>query len=230
MANKHFPGTGDCLIHTDRDSPQCTNFSPCAHHDVAGKLAFEPQNPHHIMPVATIIAYQSEEKYKDVVTKISAAYRGTKYCTNQANNIIWLPKKDTYSNHKKTSVWPTVWELNLPCHNWDHYPRYNEEVKVKLRADIWDSFVPQEPPEPCPGPKKIQIALKDVEDYFREELKKRGKRMYKGTLGAIQGAEVGKPKWWFDFSMAKMVRDEPIFSFGKKSRIPVALLRLSLNP
>ena len=226
---KHFYGTGECKIHTARSTPSCVQFPGCNYQTVGGKIAHDPQASHHVIPVSALVAYRTEKKYKGTVREINTVYHDTKYCSNQANNVIWLPKKATYAKHKKTAagVWPAAWSMNRPCHDWGH-PDYTEEVKEQLRKRIWDKFT--DPTEPCPDPTTIEIAFKDVEDSFRKKLdesnpKSRGLRRFNGTLGAV--TNVGQPEWWFVFSMAQdsKVSATPAFSFGRSAKIPVALLR-----
>ena len=173
-----------------------------------------------------LIRYQTDETYEDVVSEITAVYRDTDYCANQPENIINMPRKTTYSKkRKKKGVWPPVWSLNLPCHNWDH-PQYNEEVRQKLEAKIWSKFIKKKPPVPCPDKKATKIAFGQIETAMRKQLEKTcPTRGYGSTLNAIQAGEAKKPHWWHSFSMAMTVRDEPVFVFATESAVPIPNLQ-----
>jgi hypothetical protein len=224
MAKKHFKGTGKCLIHTNR-GPACGKS--CAYKTAAtNKFSHQPQAAHHIIPVATLIDYQVEEDYEDVVSEITDVYKATDYCANQSVNLINLPRKTTYSSRRKVKgTWPAVWALDLPCHNWDHY-EYNEEVRRQLRKKIWGKFVKKKPPVPCPDEKAVAISFSQIEKAFRKQLETTcPKRPFGGTLQAIEAGEAKKANWWHAFSMAMTVRDEPVFVFSSESKVPIPALQ-----
>jgi hypothetical protein len=236
VAKKHFTGRGNCKIHTTRSTPSCKEFGCKSYDKVGTTTGYKPEAAHHIIPISALIAYQVEDPYKSVLTEIKEVYRNTRYCANQENNITWLPKKKTYLKGKpRNDVYPAVWGLNRPCHDWGH-PSYTEEVKGMLRKQIWDKFANPKTKENCPGPDDVATAFKNVENDCRKLLEPgsdecRATRRGDGTLDSMteRNGEL-IPEWWFNFSMARdaKVSAEPAFSFGKSAKIPRALLRLQL--
>jgi hypothetical protein len=223
MAKKHFTGKGKSKIHTSR-GPACPKG--CAYKKAgANKFSHQPQAAHHIIPVATFIDYQVEEKYDGVKAEITEVYKATDYCANHDKNVINLPRKTTYTTKKKKAgVWPAVWSLNLPCHNWDHY-QYNEEVRRLLRIKIWNKFLKKNPPVPCPDEEAVATSFTEIEEHFTNQLKVDcPTRGYGSTLSAIEAGEAKKANWWHAFSMALTVRDEPVFVFATESVVPIPVL------
>jgi hypothetical protein len=217
MAKPHFKRTETCKIHTMRG---------CGYKTAAPSIApHKPEAAHHIIPVATFEDYTLEEKYEKVIEEITEVYKATDYCANRKKNIINLPKKPTYSSQQKTAAgWPAVWTLNLPAHDWDH-PQYNEEVREQLRLEIWDKFLPKEPPVDCPDEAAVATSFDTIETNMHTQLTVTCPSRSGSTLLAIKSGEVGGPQWWYSFSMAMKVRDEPVFVFAAKSAVPVPLLR-----
>jgi hypothetical protein len=228
-SSKHFYGDAGCLIHTDRDSPHCDDDGGCAYQKVGGKVtksgggSVKAQAAHHVLPVSTLVSYKSESTYSSVVDKIDDAYKGTDYCANNPDNVMWLPKKNAYTWHEDT------WGLDLPCHDWDH-PAYIEEVKVQLR-ELWDTFKNPPPEEDCPGPTKVFKQFVKLQGRFRSQLHLRATRAFGGTNSAIKavrndkGTDAAGSPWWKNFSMANdddAVSRAAIFSGGA---VPASLRR-----
>jgi len=224
--NRHFPGTGEYLIHTSRVGT--CNQGKCDYKENAPKNPPYPKKPrqsHHVLPVSTLIAYQSMYP-AEVVETINAVYKGTKWCANKEPNLIWLPMKGTYT--KKENETGTcekrgpIWDLNLPCHDWDHNCKngYTDEVISELKRQIWGPIeTSMKPNAPCFGAEDLMKAFQDLENEFRDKLVDRGQRKVKskaGTRAAIENE--GTADWWLPFSMAttRVAKSRPVRAFGQR--------------
>jgi len=246
---KHFTGTNECLVHTSRDPPACDRGKDvCCYQKEKSLVPGPPGKPgtvqvtkprlggigvqasHHVIPVSALVSYKSENAYRGYVRAINDVYWDTDYCANNPKNVKWLPKKRTYrklSEVLKDESTKGAWDLDLPCHDWDH-PKYTEEAKAEMRQRIWNKFVIP-PPEGCPDPKVVEAQFGEVETYLRDELKRRGTRRGGGTRAAREHflGKKPEPEWWMDFSMADdtQARNAPAFNFGRSVLSSLARLK-----
>jgi hypothetical protein len=232
---KHFPGKGKVTIHTGR-TPKCCRGDKCQYKKTArspsipggnqkiADLTLGKAQDHHIVPVSVLIAYrgdrQTRPEYEGYIRYIDDMYRDQSYCANNKANLMWLPTKATYAQNS-TSPSSKVFDLNLPCHTWDH-PRYTKDVLKRAKKLIWDEIKRHYTEEkPCPPADVVSVEFKNLEDEFSKRL-----TVKRNTRQAIDNA--GKTaKWWVEFSMAtrREASAKPAFSFGISAKVPASLLR-----
>jgi|SRR5688572_20646188 len=169
-------------------------------------------NTHHILPIGsladgTIAALlKNNQPHIDFITK---CLKKTKWDINGAGNLVRLPMKHVWRNEDPAFPTPGGWD-GWPCHQVDHYPKYNSEVDTTLKKNVWDMSI--ENAKNCNfRSKSLAAALKESAKLTLSELK---------TLGARNGgtkycwdnidapANQWKPgttpaNWYYPFSMAQ---------------------------
>jgi len=208
----HFKGVDDVKIHTGK-SGTCSKGS-CKYRDNTTTSGIESKlwqgwEAHHVICVQAVIRYQDlyAETYRSTIDRV---YKATDWCINQTPNMKWLPQKETYVAHgsvdesnRRNPVFEGAWELDLPCHDWDHNSKggYFDELLKDLQAKVWDKIksARQKKKKPHFGPAKAKAALSNLSKDYKRKLKDRGARKG-GTAKAIKNQTVDK--WWLPFSMA----------------------------
>jgi hypothetical protein len=236
---KHFSGTGKEKIHTAREGT-CDAFGSCNYQNntpAAPAVPF-PRQSHHVLCVSSTIRYKQDPDFVGYVTTIDAVYKNTTWCVNQGPNLKWLPLKGTYTKTQNNMGMrgkqrvrlprpdADVWNLDLPCHDWDHNCKdgYTDEVEEDLKKKVWNRIKQAKKTGQCPETTSAEAALKQLETTFRNRLAGRGRRQG-GTRSAI-GKE-GQGNWWLPFSMAKgsVAKSRVVSSFGRAPEPPPALAR-----
>lgn len=222
---KHFKGVGKEKIHTAREG-SCKEFNDCDYvkNTPKNEKVKLPRQSHHVVPVSTTIGYKPDKDFKGFVPTIDGIYKDTRWCVNQKANMKWLPLKGTYkkraNNTEKGEYKPRgkaeIWDLNLPCHDWDHNcgDGYTDEVKKELKKRVWKPIKKAtEQKVDCPTPEDVVAEFEAVQRKFHAALQGRGRRQG-GTKAAI-GKE-GTGTWWLPFSMAKAstARERVVRTFG----------------
>jgi hypothetical protein len=224
---KHFSGKGPREVHTARTG-SCRNPDPstgtCNYQKNAasaekGKAGnptarFEPWAAHHILPVSSLVAYQVLPEFKGDIQKLNDAYRATPYCAHRQTNMLWMPLKRTYRLKKNHTPRPDVWDLDRPCHDWDHLCKrgYLQEVVNEL-CDVWRSILDEHGDDKECTAEAIFLAYEQLEQFFLAALEERGRRPTgrgKGTEASLraqaalqaQGKGPAEGHWWLPFSMA----------------------------
>lgn len=229
---KHFRGVGKEKIHTSREGT-CELKGACNYADNAPQKPPFPKLPrqaHHILCVSSTIGYKTNQDYVGYVLAIDAVYKNTEWCVNQKPNLVWLPLKGTYTkgaNDPGTRDKPgSSWDLNLPCHDWDHNCSggYTDEVRAAFKSEIWNDLKAAKKAGECPEDSDVQAAIKNLESNFRDKVSQRGTRQG-GTRSAI--LKEGERNWWLPFSMAKatVARVRVVRAFGRKPEPLKALTR-----
>jgi hypothetical protein len=212
----HFSGNEKgCNIHTIKAGGRCSNAGAghCTYAENAPKLAKNPQNAHHILPIESVNAYPDLAAFSSYIDKINECYKLTKWCINQPPNIIALPRKRTYR------TFPAFASVNLPCHNLGHIGTngYNDEVMKEIENKIWAKIKKEvdkaKQDKAHFTPVEVAAQFKSLEAHFRSELHGRGLRRG-GTSAQINNQNSATNLWWIPFSMAKLyvAFGKPLFS------------------
>jgi hypothetical protein len=235
---KHFTGTGKQKIHTSRDG-SCDAFGNCDYkaNTPAADVPY-PRQSHHVVCVSSTIRYKQDKDFVGYVPTIDAVYKNTTWCVNQSGNMKWLPLKGTYTRTKNNVAMragarvrvprpeASVWNLDLPCHDWDHNctDGYTDEVEDELKKNVWNRLKQAKKMGQCPETTSAEAALKQLESKFKSRLAGRGRRQG-GTRSAIK--KEGQGTWWLPFSMAKgtVAKARVVSSFGRAPEPPRALGR-----
>lgn len=228
---RHFTGEGTCKIHTARGG-ECSK-KKCNYQTNAGaKLAFLPNQAHHLLPVTSTVNYQVSGDYTGKVRAIDAVYRQSDWCVHNANNMMWLPLKGTYTKRPQTGTKAApgpAWALKLPCHDWDHNcaEGFTDEVIAEFGTRIWDKIANPKEGE-CFEPEDAPVVFEQFEKDMRQRLEDRGsarKSGAKDTLAARQ--DMTAKFWWLPFSMAKtaVAKTRTVRVFGQRPESPRAYAR-----
>ena len=143
---------------------------------------------------------------------IHQCLQGTTWDINAEHNVIGLPKKKAYSDHKEgagaeivaAGKKPELTSWNkLPCHMVDHNPYHTTEVCLWTRANIWIPLKRAKAERDCKAvePAGVLAMFRTGSEHFRRELNVRGQR--KGGAAAMIAAEFADKEWFHPFSMAE---------------------------
>ena len=181
---------------------------------------------HHILcysPVSGTMFADSDQ--------CKAIIKGTKWCVNNAKNMVGLPLwGHTVAWYLATNL-PAPF-MNLPNHDRDHNPDYTDEVRTELKKVVNEVQVQKDEHNEV-GPADIAGRLNGLSELFAAKLVTRGNRSargadgtkFVGTHACFQLAQKEpSSEWYLPFSMAKdpAPRDFPSVWAKKRDAIQLA--------